>query len=111
MLTRILVIGELSRELSDDIFILEKQLTVTNISKSLGVLLHCISKVIHQQKNQQKMQNIICSFIFIMNEFAKSKSLQEIYKKHKPPCVINLIHGIPALGYFSSDSVMGFIEL
>lgn len=49
--------------------------------------------------------------LYFHHEFAKSKSLQEIHKKHKPPCVINLIHGIPALGYFSSGSFMVFIEL
>lgn len=49
--------------------------------------------------------------LYFHHEFAKSKSLQEIHEKHKPPCVIDLIHGIPASGYFSSDSFMGFIEL
>lgn len=111
MRTRILLIGESGGEFSDDSFILEKQLTVTNISKKQPWCITALHIKSHSPEEESAKNEKHYMQLYFHHEFAKSKSLQEIHEKHKPPCVIDLIHGIPASGYFSSDSFMGFIEL
>lgn len=90
MLTRILVIGESCREFSVDIFILEKQLTVTNLSKKQPWYITALHIKGHSPAEESAKNAKHYMQLYFHHEFAKSKSLEEIHEKHKPSCVINM---------------------